>query len=162
MTTKCRAAQSLPSGELLPLKVERARDIAGSKDLRRESSRCIALMGPIAASCASNPGRVLARPRQLAWSLDLREIASVAVWSRSEACLRKSTQHRVTATRKCRVPDEPSSVKNLGLSFPFASSSRGGGPSRAIISARCVRLRYCCSTGSRPVNKSPPSKRSQI
>lgn len=56
----------------------------------------------------------------------------------------------------------PSLAKNLSLARPLARSSVGGGPNSAIISARCARLLYRSTSGSWPVKRCPPSKRSQI
>jgi hypothetical protein len=62
-----------------------------------------------------------------------------------------------------QVPrNSPSAEKNLLLRFARARRLGGGGPRRAIISARWARPRYVSSSGSWPVNKCSPSNASQI
>ena len=57
--------------------------------------------------------------------------------------------------------DVPWSSKNSGLLLPRFTKSVGGGPSNAIISARCARVEYPFPSGSCPENSVLPSNKSQ-
>ena len=58
--------------------------------------------------------------------------------------------------------NQPSSSKNSALLLPRLTNPAGGGPIKAIISARWARVEYPFLSGSRPENRVLPWNKSHI